>query len=105
MLNILKKLFDTGTPIDYKLLVAAGAIIVDVRTPGEYRGSHIQGSINIPLDQINTKIAELKKKNKPVITCCRSGNRSGMAMGVLKSAGIECYNGGSWNSLEKKISA
>lgn len=103
MLNFIKKLFAGGTPIDFKSLVSAGAIIVDVRTPGEYRGSHIQGSVNIPLDQIKSKIAELKKKNKPVITCCRSGNRSSMAKGVLKSAGIECYNGGAWDSLKNKI--
>ncbi|OQP59036.1 hypothetical protein A4R26_21855 [Niastella populi] len=47
---------------------------------------------------------DLKKKGKPIITCCRSGNRSGIAKGILSSAGIECYNGGAWNSLNNKIS-
>lgn len=41
--------------------------------------------------------------SKPVITCCRSGNRSGMAQSVLTAAGIDCYNGGPWNVLESKI--
>lgn len=103
MLNFLKKLFSAGTPIDFKSLVNAGAIIIDVRSPGEYRDGHIKGSINIPLEQVKSKSSEIKMKNKPVITCCRSGNRSGMAKGVLQSAGIECYNGGAWDSLNNKL--
>ena len=57
----------------------------------------------MPLDSIRTKINELKKLNKPVITVCRSGARSGMAKGILKSAGLEVYNGGPWNSLRNKL--
>jgi rhodanese-related sulfurtransferase len=55
------------------------------------------------LDTINSKIEELKKKNKIVITCCRSGNRSGMAKSILQQHGIECYNGGAWNILDNKL--
>jgi rhodanese-related sulfurtransferase len=57
----------------------------------------------MPLDGIRNKIADLKKKNKVIITCCRSGNRSGMAESMLSGAGIECYNGGAWNVLNNKI--
>jgi rhodanese-related sulfurtransferase len=103
MLNIFKNMFTAAPSTDYAELVKNGAIIVDVRTNGEFQGGHIKGSINIPLDIINSKIEELKKKNKIVITCCRSGNRSGMAKSVLERNGIECYNGGAWNILEKKI--
>jgi phage shock protein E len=92
-----------GADTDFKALVAEGAIIVDVRTPGEYQSGHIKGSLNIPVDAIRGKVAELKKKNKPVITCCRSGARSGMAKDILSNAGITAYNGGPWNSLEKKM--
>jgi rhodanese-related sulfurtransferase len=74
-------------------------VIVDVRTPGEFNSGHGKGAINIPLDSISSRVAELKKMNKPVITCCRSGSRSGMAKRILSSAGIECYNGGPWSSL------
>jgi rhodanese-related sulfurtransferase len=45
----------------------------------------------------------LKKKQKTVITCCRSGNRSGMAKSMLDAAGITCYNGGAWDSLQRKV--
>lgn len=102
MLGFLKKLFG-GTTVNYKELVTNGAIIVDVRTTGEFKAGHIPGSKNFPLDNIRTKVAELKKLNKPVITVCRSGARSGVAKGILKSAGIEVFNGGAWTSLKSKI--
>ena len=88
---------------DYATLVKNGAMIVDVRTPGEFNSGHIQGSINIPLDLIDSKTEELKNNKKVIITCCRSGSRSGMAMSMLTAEGIECYNGGPWNILYNKI--
>lgn len=97
-------LFGSKPKVDYKELIAKGAIIVDVRTPAEFNSGHVNGAINIPLDIIRTKTAELKKKNVPVITCCRSGARSGSARAILTDAGIECYNGGPWNSLMEVIS-
>lgn len=100
-MSFLSKLF--GPKTDYKALVQNGAVIVDVRTAGEYKSGHIKGSLNIPVDEIKNKTGELKKKGKPVITCCASGMRSGMAKNTLKQAGIEAYNGGSWNSLQNKI--
>ena len=103
MLGIIKKLFGVGSNVDYKALLSQGAVIVDVRTAGEFRGGHIKGAINIPLDEVKSRTAELKKKNKPVITCCRSGNRSGVAKSLLVSAGVECYNGGAWDTLNHKI--
>lgn len=102
MLGLLKKIFG-GNTVDYKELVNNGAIIVDVRSSAEYKSGHIKGSKNFPLDNIRSKISELKKSNKPVITVCRSGARSGMAKSILKSAGIEVYNGGPWTSLQSKI--
>ena len=101
MFSLIKKIFGQGT--DYKSLIAKGAVIVDVRTPGEFRGGHIKGSINIPVDSISQQINDLKKKGKTVITCCASGMRSSSAASVLKAAGIEAYNGGSWMSLQQKI--
>ncbi len=102
MIGFFKKLFG-GNTTNYRELVTKGAVIIDVRTPGEFKSGHIPGSKNFPLDSIRSKVPELKKLNKPVITVCRSGARSGMAKGILKSAGIEAYNGGPWNSLKNKI--
>lgn len=102
MLGFFKNLFG-GSSVNYNELVKNGAIIVDVRSVAEFKAGHIHGSKNFPLDNIRTKFAELKKLNKPVITVCRSGTRSGLAKGILKSAGIEVYNGGPWTSLKNKL--
>lgn len=80
-----------------------GAIIIDVRTTGEYQQGAIKGSKNMPLQTISSKISEIKKLNKPVITCCASGMRSGSAASILKSNGIEAVNGGGWMSLQTKL--
>ena len=101
MLTFLKKLFKPSA--DFTKLVKEGAVIVDVRTKSEYQAGHIQGSKNIPLDIIKKESAVLKKLNKPIVTVCRSGNRSGMAKSILTAAGIEVYNGGAWTSLKKQL--
>ncbi|WP_221393496.1 rhodanese-like domain-containing protein [Dyadobacter sp. NIV53] len=88
---------------DLKDLVGNGALIVDVRSPQEFASGHIEGSLNIPLESINSQLSFLKSKGKPVITCCRSGTRSGIAQVSLKASGIEAYNGGSWGTLKQKI--
>lgn len=70
--------------------------VVDVRTPGEFMGGNVAGSINIPLQEITEKLAEIKELNMPLVLCCASGGRSGQAHHYLSQQGIECYNGGSW---------
>ena len=80
-----------------------GAIIIDVRTTKEFRQGAIDGSKNIPLQTINSKISDIKKHNKPVITCCASGMRSGSAASILKNSGIEAINGGGWMNLNSKL--
>jgi phage shock protein E len=88
-----------------KNFATRGAVIVDVRTKGEFSGGAIPESKNIPLQQIGNRAAEIKKWNKPVILCCASGMRSGSATGILKSKGIEVVNGGGWVSLNKKLTS
>ncbi len=103
MIAVLKKLFGGGTEVDYAGLVAAGATIVDVRTREEFRGGHVKGSVNIPLNELQRNLAKLKK-DKTVITCCASGMRSGSAKNILRSSGFaSVYNGGGWMSLQNKI--
>ncbi|HVX52583.1 MAG TPA: rhodanese-like domain-containing protein [Chitinophagaceae bacterium] len=102
MLSFLKNMFGSNST-NYKLLVSNGAVIIDVRTPGEYSSGNIRGSKNIPLNVLKSKIPELKKTGKPVIAVCASGARSGMARTMLEQQGIEAYNGGSWLSLVNKL--
>lgn len=85
---------------DLKSLMSNGAIILDVRTPGEYNTGHVVGSKNIPLDSIAASMDELKKMNVTFITCCASGMRSGVAASQMKSVGLEAINGGSWYSVK-----
>ncbi|WP_243349063.1 rhodanese-like domain-containing protein [Parabacteroides sp. FAFU027] len=104
MLNTIKQLLGFGPKVDYAELVKQGAIVLDVRTKGEYAGGHIKGSINISVDALSANLGKLKDKNKPIITCCASGMRSASAKSLLKSRGYrEVYNGGSWMSLQNKL--
>ena len=79
------------------------AVILDVRTPEEFNDGHIEGAKNIALQILNGKVSEIKKWNKPIIACCRSGVRSAQATSILKQNGIDCINGGGWTSLQNKL--
>jgi len=104
VLSFLKKILGQPSPApDLNLLLQQGAVIIDVRTPGEFKSGHIAGSLNYPLDSIQHKVSELKKIQKPLITVCRSGMRSNLAQGQLRNAGLEAYNGGAWMQLRQRI--
>ena len=70
--------------------------IVDVRTPSEFMGGNVAGSTNIPLQELSARVDEFKTMKAPVVLCCASGGRSGMATQILQSEGIDCVNGGAW---------
>lgn len=92
-----------GKSADFAQLVKDGAIILDVRTPGEYASGHIKGSKNFPLQSLQQHLSEILK-DKVIITCCASGMRSGSAKSLLLSSGYkEVHNGGGWMSLKGKL--
>ena len=64
MLNTLKNLLGFGPKVDFAELVKQGAVIVDVRTPGEYASGHIRGSVNIPLQSLSGQLTKIKKDNE-----------------------------------------
>ena len=80
-----------------------GAVILDVRTQGEWDKGHIEHAKHVPLDQLQQKVEELKQLNKPFIVCCESGIRSAKAAKYLNLNNIEATNGGGWVSLKKKL--
>ena len=84
-------------------LLNEGAIIIDVRTPGEFQGGHVKGSKNIPLQEIQKRENEIMKLNKPVVFCCASGGRSGQATSYFKSKGLNCENGGGWMQVNGMV--
>lgn len=103
MIQILKNIFGIGPRVDLKEVIQKGGVILDVRTPAEFRGGHIKGSLNIPVQNLNGNLSKLKK-DKPIVTCCASGMRSRSAKRILQSNGFaEVYNGGSWMSLQSKV--
>ena len=93
----------TVSPDEVRALVDAGAVVVDVRTPGEYAAGHYPGAINIPLDEIVHRSDELGKADSPLVLYCNSGRRSGLARTRLRKAGFEtCVNAGSLARLSSR---
>lgn len=80
-------------------LKAAGAQVVDVRTRAEFASGHAGGSLNIPLDQLESKLGELDRA-RPVLVCCATGSRSAFAKSILQSAGFsDVHNAGPWQRV------
>ena len=79
-----------------QLIKEGHATILDVRTVAEFNGGHVEGSKNIPLQEVTARLEEIKALNQPLILCCASGGRSGQATAYLSQLGMECYNAGSW---------
>jgi phage shock protein E len=68
--------------------VARGALLVDVRTPSEFAEGHIDGAINIPIQELKQRLEELGDRGRPIVLCCRSGRRSAMAAQCLTFLGF-----------------
>ncbi len=89
-------------PESVRKAIGNGALIVDVRTPQEFADGHYPGSINIPLSEINDRIAEFGNKDKPIVVYCRSGNRSGKAKSILEGQGFtKVINGGAFKDMPR----
>ncbi|HFC01275.1 MAG TPA: rhodanese-like domain-containing protein [Phaeodactylibacter sp.] len=102
MFGFIKKMFGIEE-VDIESVLRQGAVIIDVRTPQEFKSGHPKGAVNIPLQKIKNSTLKIKKYKKPVITCCASGRRSGTAASILKNAGIEVYNGGGWKKVSTAV--
>lgn len=79
-------LFSPKQDQEARKLVASGATLLDVRTPEEFRGGHLDGAINIPVQDLPARLAEVPK-GKPVVVYCAAGGRSARAAMMLKQAG------------------
>lgn len=72
-------------------LVAEGASLLDVRTQQEFAAGHIEGALNIPLQELQQRLHELPK-DRPVVVYCRSGNRSSSAAKLLENQGYSAVH-------------
>jgi phage shock protein E len=76
--------------------------VIDVRTPEEFSEGHYPNAINIPLDSVAQRINEFKEMPKPIVAYCRTGNRSGNAVSILKQNGInDALNAGGLDDLKQ----
>ncbi|MDH5544388.1 MAG: rhodanese-like domain-containing protein [Gammaproteobacteria bacterium] len=82
-------------------MINEGALLVDVRTPGEFRSGHVPGAKLIPVNQLSQRLSEFgADKNRPIVVYCRSGSRSGKAQSILRAAGFSnVHNGGGFDAL------
>ena len=79
-------------------------LIVDVRTPAEYKESHANGAINIPVESIRKSEKKLGSKNRPVIVYCASGSRSRVAVSGIKRLGFSrVYNLGTLHHVNRAL--
>lgn len=65
--------------------------LLDTRTPAEYAAGHAKDFVNIPVDELRDRLAEIPK-GKPIYVMCQSGVRSYIACRILSNAGYPCYN-------------
>ena len=84
-----------------------GALLIDVRTAGEFTGRHLAGAVNIALDDLGAKLPRLvKDKEKVLLLHCQSGMRSGVAVKKAKAMGyVNAFNIGSYGRAEKIVGA
>lgn len=83
--------------------VKQGALLVDVREAEEFNAGHIAGALNVPLEQIEARLAEFgTDKSKEIVLYCRSGRRSGLAKTTLESHGYKkVFNAGGYEELKR----
>lgn len=84
---------------------SADALLIDVRSSGEFSSGHIAGAISLPLDRLQADISSIvPDKSTPLLLYCRSGARSGRACEILSSIGYRSVrNGGGIGSLALRL--
>lgn len=86
--------------------IAAGAVVIDVRTPGEFAEGHLPQAVNIPVAELAARAGEVATlaggdKARPVVVYCASGNRARGAVTTLSAAGhVDVVNGGGLDDLQ-----
>lgn len=100
MFGFLKKLFGSEDSERLVEVINKGATLIDVRSKGEFASGSVKNAVNIPLNEISSKVKSLKNKEN-IVVFCRSGMRSKQAQSILEKAGItNVFNGGSLQNMK-----
>ena len=83
--------------------VKNGALLLDVRSPEEYSSGHVEGSLNIPHTEVESRLKEFgENKNREIVVYCRSGHRAGIAKEALEKNGFKhVFNAGGYADWPK----
>ncbi len=103
MFEFFKNLFRGTDNSKMTEAIKNGAILIDVRSQGEFSMGSVKGSVNIPLDRLSNQLGKLKK-DKTIIVFCASGMRSSQAKNILNRNGFEdVINGGGWKNVQSVV--
>ena len=106
VLALLAKYLMAGSPprdVDIAALIQSGALLIDVRSPSEFKGEHIEGAVNIPHTVIDRDLKG-QEKDQPIILYCHSGARASAAKRTLENAGYtQVVNAGGIHRLMKQL--
>jgi rhodanese-related sulfurtransferase len=101
MFGFLKKLFEDDTT-DLSAALKQGATIIDVRSAAEFKSGSAPAALNYPHDSIHNHAKKIAKLPQPIVLCCASGMRSGLALNSLRNAGItNAINGKTFGRVAK----
>jgi rhodanese-related sulfurtransferase len=103
-MGILSKLFGiSNNASQLENAIREGALLVDVRTPGEFSSGSVKGAINIPYDNVLKNLKKFEGQTS-VVVFCRSGARSAQAKALLDRNNIlNVVNGGPWQNVAKAV--
>ena len=88
--NLRSGVIETRQWHEAEVQVAAGAVLVDVRSREEYAAGHLPGALNVPVDDLRSRLAELP--DRPLLVYCGVGQRGNVAVRMLTQLGFEAAN-------------
>ena len=94
---------DDATILAARDAVTQGAVIIDVRTPEEYKRGHLLHAQNIPIEVISKTLQPLPSKDKEIVVYCASGNRSAAVANILRHNGWRVYDVATQADYERHI--
>ena len=107
VVSFILKRADQISPKDALAHLRNGALVIDVRSSGEFSSGHLANAINLPLGEIETALPRrIKDKNQVLLLHCHSGMRSGMAKKKLRILGYaHAFNLGSYSRAAKIVNS